>query len=251
MPVPTMSSSPTPPAWPPALPAALAVNPPAVRFLSVAVLTNGQVQLLFSGVPGQDYIVQASTNLTDWVPIAVLTASNGPLPFIDPAATNFPARFYRAYQSTTQVLTDFEAYAPGTQVMFQPPISSGSTSGFLNSTPDFAYVTNSFPAGHSSAKVLAASWSFKTGTSNPWLRLITYAAANLPNPTIGTNQVLQFDIYTDNALYVAFGFRETSTTAAIGADGGTSGNISGWAAPPTTPSPRPRAASCPQGNGRR
>jgi hypothetical protein len=189
------------------------VGLPDVRFLSVAMLTNVQVQLLFCGVPGQHYVIQASTNLADWKPISVLTASNGPLPFIDPAATNFAWRFYRARQGTSQTLTDFEAYAPGTQVMFQPPSASGSTASFLNPTPNFACVTNAFPPGHSSAKVLAAGWSFKTGTTN------------LPNPTISTNQALQFDIYTDNALYVAIGFRETSTTAPIGADGGTSGTI--------------------------
>lgn len=205
--------------------AALTVGLPAVQFLSVTLLPNDQVQLLFSGVPGQVYVVAASTNLSDWQPISVLTVTNGPLAFIDPEATNFPSRFYRAYQSASQMLTDFESYAAGTQVMFQPPSASGSTSAFLNSTPNFAYVTNAFPAGHASAKVLGASWSFKSGTTNPWLRLITFAAANLPNPTISTNQVLQFDIYTDNPLYVAFGFRETSTTAPIGADGGTSGTI--------------------------
>ena len=206
-------------------PATLALSLPEVQFLSVAMLPNGQAQLLFSGVPGQDYVIQASTNLADWIPISVLTASNGPLPFVDPAATDFTCRFYRAYQSTSQILTDFEAYAPGTQVMFQPPSSSGSTASFLNTTPNFAYVTNAFPPGHSSAKVLAAGWSFKTGTTNPWLRLITFSAANLPNPTIGTNQVVQFDMYTDKPLYVGIGFRETSTTAPIGADGGTSGTI--------------------------
>jgi hypothetical protein len=189
------------------------------------MLANGQAQLLFSGVAGQDYVIYASTNLSNWIPISVLTANNGPLPFIDPAATNYTCRFYRAYQGAAQMLTDFEGYAAGTQVMLQPPISSGSTAGFLNPTPDFAYVTNAFPSGHSSANVLAVGWSFATGTTNPWLRLITFDAANIPNPTISTNQVLQFDIYSENALYVAFGFRETSTTAPIGADGGTTGTI--------------------------
>jgi hypothetical protein len=205
--------------------ATLAVSLPEIRFLSAAMLTNGQVQLAFSGLPGQDYLIQASTNLTDWKPISVLTSSNGPLPFIDPDAAHFPSRFYRARQASSQTLTDFEAYAAGTQVMFQPPSASGSTTGFLNATPNFACVTKAFPPGHSSAKVLTAGWSFKTGTTDPWLRLTTFNATNLPNPTISTNQALQFDIYTDNDLYVAIGFRETSTTASIGADGGTSGTI--------------------------
>jgi hypothetical protein len=63
------------------------------------MLTNGEVKLLFAGVPGQDYVIYASTNLADWLPVSVLTASNGPLPFIDPAPTNFPCRFYRALMS--------------------------------------------------------------------------------------------------------------------------------------------------------
>jgi hypothetical protein len=80
-------------------PATLAVSLPAVRFLSVTMMANGQAQLLFSGVPGQDYTIYASTNLANWMPISVLTASNAPLPFMDPAATNFAWRFYRALMS--------------------------------------------------------------------------------------------------------------------------------------------------------
>ncbi len=206
-------------------PATLGVNLPEVRFLSVARLTNGQAQLLFSGVPSQDYVIQASTNLADWKAISVLTADSGPLPFLDPQAVDFPWRFYRARQCTWQMLADFDAFLPGTQVMFQPPSASGSTASFLDPAPNFAYVTNTFPPGHSSAKVLAAGWSFKTGTTDSWLRLTTFSAANVPNPTINTNQVLHFDIYANKALYVAIGFRETSTAAGIGADGGTTGTI--------------------------
>jgi len=205
--------------------AALIVNLPEVRFVSATVLSNGQVQILLCGVPGQDYLVEASTNLATWKPISVLTGSNGPLPFVDPNAGRFPSRFYRARQAATQILTDFEAYSPGTQVIFQPPSASGSTAAFLDPAPNFACVTNSFPAGHSSARVLAAAWSFKDGAVDPWLRLTTFSAANLPNPTISTNQAVQFDLRTHRDLYVAIGFRETSTTAAIGADGGISGTV--------------------------
>ncbi len=205
--------------------ATLTVGLPAVQFLGATVLTNGQVQLLFSGLPGQSYLIHASTNLVNWTPVSVLAVSNGPLPFIDPEAPNYLARFYRARQATSQVLTDFESYPAGAQVMFQPPTASGSTYSFLDAAPNFACVTNAFPAGYSSARALASAWSFKTGAVNPWLRLTTYAAPNLPNPTISTNQVLQFDIYADKALHVGIGFRETGTTAAIGADGGTSGPI--------------------------
>jgi len=86
-------------------------------------------------------------------------------------------------------------------------------------------VTASFPAGHSSAKVLKASFSFATGTTNPWLRLTSFNSANLPNPTIDFGQTLRFDIYTDKNLLVGLGLRESGTSAAIGANGGTTGAI--------------------------
>ena len=110
--------------------AALCVKLPDVGFLSAAVLTNAQVQLFFVGVPGQVCVIQASTNLVQWQPISVLTASTGSLTFVDPATSNFPCRFYAACQSSTQAVTDFETWAPGCQVMFQPTSSSGSTAGF-------------------------------------------------------------------------------------------------------------------------
>ncbi len=74
-------------------PATLSVN---VRFLSVTLLTNGQAQLVFSGLPGQSYLIQASTNLSDWKPLSVLAVTNDPLPLIDPDAADFTRRFYRA-----------------------------------------------------------------------------------------------------------------------------------------------------------
>src|SRR5205823_302112 len=112
---------------------------------------------------------------------------------------------------------------------FRKPSNSASTSTFVDgSVTNFTRVTTTFPSGHSSAKVLYASWSFVTGTSNPWLRLTTASAANMPNPAVDLDQVVQFDIYSDKALTVGLGLRETATTVAIGADGGTSGTID-WA----------------------
>jgi len=73
------------------------VNLPPPEFVSATMLPNGQFQLLFSGVPGTNYTVEASTNLINWTFIVTLTASNNPVPFIDPDATNFVERFYRAH----------------------------------------------------------------------------------------------------------------------------------------------------------
>jgi len=60
------------------------------------VKSGGQVQFTLAGEAGQTYIVQASTDMINWVPIYTNMAPvNGLLQFIDPKATNYPSRFYR------------------------------------------------------------------------------------------------------------------------------------------------------------
>jgi len=57
---------------------------------------GGQAQFTLSGAAGQTYIVQASTNMINWVPIFTnTTPQSGQLQFIDSRATNYPSRYYR------------------------------------------------------------------------------------------------------------------------------------------------------------
>jgi hypothetical protein len=49
-----------------------------------------------SGVAGQTIVVDGSTNMVNWTPLYTNTAGSTPFYFFDPAATNFPGRFYRA-----------------------------------------------------------------------------------------------------------------------------------------------------------
>ncbi|HWD17894.1 MAG TPA: cadherin-like domain-containing protein [Verrucomicrobiae bacterium] len=63
---------------------------------SPVVLSNGQFQFQFSGVPNAIYTVLASSNLTTWAPIGVAAQiSSGHFQFIDTNAANFPRRFYK------------------------------------------------------------------------------------------------------------------------------------------------------------
>ncbi len=128
---------------------------------------------------------------------------------------------------SSQPIADFEDYPHATEeVMFKRPIYSGSTSAFLDTAEtNYTTVIANGPAGNASARVLKARWAFAAGAANPWLRLTTAGAPVLRNPTIAFNQSLWFDLYADRDIRVALGAKETGTTAAIGADGGTSGAI--------------------------
>lgn len=69
--------------------------------LSPPTFTNGQAQFTISGIAGQTYIIDASTNLSsaaNWVLIATTNAPSSLFLFMDPAATT-TQRFYRARQN--------------------------------------------------------------------------------------------------------------------------------------------------------
>jgi uncharacterized repeat protein (TIGR03806 family) len=72
------------------------VQPP--YFSSVNFLYNNQFQLGFYGNTGSNYVLQATTNFSNWTSISTNTAATNPFQLIDPNATNFPYRFYRVFQ---------------------------------------------------------------------------------------------------------------------------------------------------------
>jgi hypothetical protein len=62
-------------------------------------LTPAGMQVQMDGVPGTNAVVlEASADLINWLPILTNAPSNGSVQFLDPAATNLPRRFYRAFQ---------------------------------------------------------------------------------------------------------------------------------------------------------
>jgi hypothetical protein len=60
------------------------------------LLPNGSAQLTLNGSAGMNYTVQASSNLANWTPLASFVATNAAMAVVDPTATNFSHRFYRA-----------------------------------------------------------------------------------------------------------------------------------------------------------
>lgn len=72
---------------------------PPIYFTAEQFLTNGQFQLQFSGANGGgSYVLEASTNLTDWVPLLTNTTATNLFYFLDANAANYPYRFYRVLQ---------------------------------------------------------------------------------------------------------------------------------------------------------
>jgi hypothetical protein len=56
--------------------------------------SGGRFSFGGSGVPGYNYVIEASADLLNWVPIRTNAA---PFQFTDPAASNYQARFYRSF----------------------------------------------------------------------------------------------------------------------------------------------------------
>jgi hypothetical protein len=67
------------------------------NIIKIETLPNGSRRILFAGVPGFSYRVEASVNLITWTFLASRTASSaGRFEYIDTAAPQFPVRYYRS-----------------------------------------------------------------------------------------------------------------------------------------------------------
>jgi len=73
------------------------VNAPAAPQLSDVIVTNGQMQATLTGEPGLTYLLQASTNFTNWTAVATNTLpGSGKDRVTDTNASAFGYRYYRA-----------------------------------------------------------------------------------------------------------------------------------------------------------
>ncbi len=65
------------------------------RYFASQGFTNNVFQLTFYGSTGSNYVLEASTDLVNWIPISTNIAATNIFNWADPQATNFPCRFYR------------------------------------------------------------------------------------------------------------------------------------------------------------
>lgn len=141
------------------------------------------------------------------------------------------------------IITDFEAFTLGAngQVMFRQPTFSGTTSGFLETSPNLSVISNE--QAYSGTKSLKVSFQLKPAQTNPWVRLTTFNTSFLPNPIISATLPLSLRVYVPEGapdIRLTLGIRETNPTGDIGANGGTSGPIEFVGAPA-------KSGSAPQG----
>ncbi len=60
--------------------------------------SNQVFQLHFAGAAGSNYVLEATTNLITWVPLATNVPVSNVFTLVDTNASNFPIRFYRVIQ---------------------------------------------------------------------------------------------------------------------------------------------------------
>jgi hypothetical protein len=76
--------------------AVLTVLLPPKILIAPSYSAGGVFQFHLAGAAGSNYVIKASTNLTDWIPLETNTS---PFTFTDTNAVNLPLRFYRALGS--------------------------------------------------------------------------------------------------------------------------------------------------------
>jgi hypothetical protein len=75
---------------------ALEFGPDGVPMFTLKRTEESECELELRGYPGQSYVIEASTNLTQWASISTNIAEMGTLVFTDAQGTNYSHRFYRA-----------------------------------------------------------------------------------------------------------------------------------------------------------
>jgi hypothetical protein len=83
-------------AWDTPYPEDLSLPDTAARLGVAADAENGVMQIDVTGSPNVPYVIEATTNLVDWVPLSTNLAVKGRIQFQDPGAALHPRRFYRA-----------------------------------------------------------------------------------------------------------------------------------------------------------
>jgi len=78
--------------------AAFTVTSAGSYFTTPGIYQNGVFQMTMSGVAGDTYVLQATTNFSTWISLETNVPGMGTFNWIDTNAANYPLRFYRVIQ---------------------------------------------------------------------------------------------------------------------------------------------------------
>ncbi|MCP4590090.1 MAG: hypothetical protein GY842_05050, partial [bacterium] len=90
------------------------------------------------------------------------------------------------------LITDFESFATGDEVLFQEPTFSGSSSAHLSYPPSVSGTSAEFASTGSQSQLI--SWFFRDSTVGRWVRDTTSGATNIPRPVIDITKPIKMDI---------------------------------------------------------
>ncbi|GJM24622.1 MAG: hypothetical protein DHS20C16_10370 [Phycisphaerae bacterium] len=95
---------------------------------------------------------------------------------------------------TDVVITDFEGFALGDEVLFQEPTFSGSTADNLLFPPSASANSDNFNNGGTRSQLI--TWFFRDTTEGSWVRLTTSSSGGgeVPNPIIDLTKQVRMDI---------------------------------------------------------
>jgi hypothetical protein len=82
--------------------AAITATPPTVT--ASLNRAEGTVRISLTGTPGVSYVVEASKNLQQWLPVTTSAAANGSLELVEPVTATSAQRFYRGREAGTNVI---------------------------------------------------------------------------------------------------------------------------------------------------
>jgi len=152
----------------------LVVYPTTAATLAPASAVNGQFALSVSGVPNYQYVVQASTNLVNWVAVQTNTA---PFTFVDANASQFKQRFYRSYYLPASTVSDIT----NGLVVYYPLASNGNDSWAGNNLNLVG--SPSFSSGAINWNAAVPTYGYSAPQQWPQSGLTVSAWINMSDPT--------------------------------------------------------------------